>query len=211
MAPPPSSAESGGRPRSSRGPWLVPTARAVAWRPLAVVVPTLAVALALAHSAGAASVPPMLLGVALALLVAAALLGLDDPARDLLAAVPTNLARRRAQRLALLGPAAVGATVGLLVAGRQLDLAADPVGSGVASAAALSAVGLLAGRIAERWRMELLAPVGAAAPIAWVLVAAALPVEGVLGEVANGWAERPWPWALAATTAWLLASRQDPC
>ena len=194
----------------ARAAWLVPTSRALPWRPLLVVVPTLTAALAIAFVAGADPAPPTLLGLAVALLAAAALLGLDDPARSLLAAVPTSLARRRAHRLVLLVPVLVGAAATLLAVAHRLDLVTATVTSGTASLAALVAWGLAAGRLVERWRPELVAPVAAGTPIAWVLAAAALPADGVVGDLAHAWAAQPWGWAATGAVVWLVAGHGDP-
>lgn len=194
----------------SRAPWLLLTARAVAWWPLAVVAPVLGVAAGIAGAAEAGPISSTLLGVALALLAAATLLGLDDPARDLLAAMPTTLVRRRAQRLALLGPAVLGLSATLLLSGRHLDLVVERPSSALGSVAALLTVGLLAGRVAERRRAELVAPVAAGTPVAWVLLAAALPARGVLGGLAHGWAERPWLWVVGAIAALVLVHGGEP-
>jgi hypothetical protein len=191
-------------------PWLAPTVRAVPWWPLAIAVTALASALAAAHVAAAAPAPPTLVGLGLALIVAAAILGLDDPARDLLAALPTSLARRRLQRLVLLVPSALGAGAALLLGGRHLGLVLESATAALASLAALAALGMLAGRLAERRRIDLLAPVGAGASIAWALASAALPAHGLVGATAHGWADRPWPWVVAAAAAVLLVHRSDP-
>jgi hypothetical protein len=182
----------------------------VPWRPLLVVLPVLSAALATAHLAVAPPAMPSLLGVAMALLVAAVLLGLDDPARDLLAALPSSPARRRLHRLALLAPSLLVAGGSLLAVGHHLDLVTVTVASGTASLAALAAWGLVAGSVAERRRPELVAPVAAGAPIAWVVTAAALPVDGAIGVLARGWAEQHWGWTAAGALIWLLAGRVDP-
>ena len=89
--------------------WLVPTARATAWQPLAAVGVFLGVASALAAHAG--RWPISLFGIAAAAVAAAVVVGLRDRAANLLAAVPTSAAVRRARRLALLVP--VGTAVWL--------------------------------------------------------------------------------------------------
>lgn len=183
----------------------------MSWRPLAVVVPLLSGSIVVAVAVGAPAAPPTLVGMASALLVATALLGLDDPARDLLAALPTSPARRRAHRLVLLVPVLVGVASALLAVAHRLDLVTATVASGTASLAALVAWGLAAGRLVERWRPELVAPVAAGAPITWVLAAAALPVDGAVGDLAHAWAAQPWGWAAAGAVAWLVAGRGAPC
>lgn len=196
--------------RSASAAWLRPTIRAVPWRPLLLVAGALGGALALTHAAGAPPAPSTLVGAALALLAAAALLGLDDPARDVLAALPTTAARRRAHRLALLVPALAVAGAALLAVGRWSDVTSEPAGSVTATLAALTIAGLLVACLIERRRAELTAPAGAGAPVVWVLVATALPEAGMAGEVAHGWADRPWPWAAAGALAWAVACRRAP-
>jgi hypothetical protein len=200
-----------GRKAGARAAWLVPTSRALPWRPLLVVVPTLAAVLAIADVAGAGPAPPTLLGLAVALLAAAALLGLDDPARSLLAAVPTSLARRRAHRLVLLVPVLAVSTATLLAVAHRLDLVTATLTSGTASLAALVAWGLAAGRLVERWRPELVAPVAAGTPIAWVVAAAALPADSAVGDLVHTWSAQPWRWAATGAVAWLVAGHGDPC
>ncbi|MGV3759998.1 MAG: ABC transporter, partial [Actinomycetota bacterium] len=141
---------------------------------------------------------------------AGGLLGLDDPARDLLAATPTTLARRRAHRLALLVPAVAASGAALVLIGHEAGLVGGPVGSLAGSLLALGAVGLLVARLVERRRPELTAAAGAGAPVTWVLTAAAGPGSGALGALTHGWADHPWSWAAAAALAWVAACRRQP-
>ena len=129
--------------------WLVPTARAIDWWPLAAVAALLA---------GTALLADMPVGgfvaVAAAALAAAVVAGLRDPAAALLAAVPTSVAVRRARRLVLLLPVELAIAVS-----SRLDV---PLAGLAALTATGIAVAFWSGPVA-----------GVAVPLGWVMVARA--------------------------------------
>lgn len=173
--------------------WFVPTARAVGWLPLAVVAGLLVGTSAVA--AYADRWPPQMVGIAAGAIAAATVAGLQDPAADLLSAVPTSPAARRAQRLSLLVPAAVAAWLGYLApaqsgpdAGWSLPPLLALLATGVAVAALLPPPTAVAA--------------GVAVPLAW---AAAGRVGGRLDEDLAGvlltWQHHPWLVITAALAA----------
>jgi hypothetical protein len=151
--------------------WVWPTACSIGWAPLAVVAACLAGVSALAANA-ATSFPVALLGVGAGAVAAAQVAGMRDPAASLLAAVPTSAAVRRARRLVMLVPVALGVWVAT---------AGGPVPGLLALTATGLAVAVWAG-----------VPQGVAVPLAWVILAAA-------GGFA--WELRPELVTVAATAA----------
>jgi hypothetical protein len=130
-------------------PWIRPTARSIAWTPLAGVGVCLAAAAALSSPAG--PLTANMVGVAAAALAAAVVAGTHDPAAALLAAVPTSAATRQARRLAMLVPVGLG-----------LWLAT--IGGSLPGLLALTVVGLAVSARAG-------VPVGVVVPLAWTAVA----------------------------------------
>jgi hypothetical protein len=126
--------------------WLRPTARSIDWAPLAVVVACLGtVTLWLDRW------PAELVGVTAGAVASAQVAALRDPAARLLSASPTSAAVRRARRLALVVPVALGAWLAT-VDGPVLGLLAlTTVGVAVSVWAGL--------------------PVGVALPLAWAVLA----------------------------------------
>ena len=180
--------------------WIVPTARAVGWLPLAVVAGLLVGTSALA--AYADRWPPQMMGIAAGAIAAATVAGLQDPAADLLSAVPTAPAVRRSQRLVLLMPAALAAWLGYLwpaqsgtpAPGWSLPPLLALLATGVAVAALLPPPAAVAA--------------GVATPLAW---AAAGRVGGRLEDDLAGvlltWQHHPWLVITAALAA--LAWRKN--
>ena len=145
--------------------WLVPTARAVPWQPLAAVVTCLVGVCLLAVSFD--SWPVGVLDVAAAGLAASVVAGLRDPAADLLAAVPTPAVVRRSRRLLLLVPAGLLAWLAYLAVGHVW---APEIGWPVGAAVALTATGCAVATWApDRVAVE----AGVAAPLLWLAVARA--------------------------------------
>jgi hypothetical protein len=136
-----------------------------------------------------------LVGLAAATVAAGALAGLDDPAEDLLAAVPTSAAWRRAHRLALLLPAAVVVWVGLLLAGRLAD--AWSAGWPLGPLAALLMTGVaVATWTPAHWSV----PAAVTVPLAWALLERVLSPE-LVGPWLSEWVLSVWvvhPWAVVA-------------
>jgi hypothetical protein len=146
--------------------------------------------------------PPQMMGIAAGAVAAATVAGLQDPAADLLSAVPTSAATRRVQRLVLLVPAAVAVWLAYLWPARTGTPAPDwslppllaLLATGVAVAALLPQPAAVAA--------------GVAAPLAW---AAAGRVGGPLDEDLAGvllaWQHHPWLVITAASAA--LAWRKN--
>lgn len=174
--------------------WVVPTARAITWWPVAGAASVSVAIGTLLHAgdgrSGTSAVGVLLLGAT----ASTASLAVDDPGHALLAAVPTPVWRRRLRAVALLGP--------LVVAAGWLAARSLPSTPGLASLVALSMAALaVAAAVAVR-RPEVAAVAGSAAAIAWA-VAAAVIERGPIGEVARLWVERPG--AVAAVAAVALA------
>ncbi|MBA2955933.1 hypothetical protein GON03_16480 [Nocardioides sp. MAH-18] len=83
--------------------WLWPTVRSISWAPLAGVSACLLAVTLVTDNWNAG-----LVGIAAAAVAGAQVAGLHDPAAALLSALPTSAAVRRARRLALLVPVALG-------------------------------------------------------------------------------------------------------
>lgn len=126
--------------------WVWPTARSISWAPLAVVAACL-----LGVTLWVDRWPAELLGVAAAAVAAAQVAGLRDPAAALLSALPTSSAVRRARRLIMLVPIALGL---------WLATADGPV----LGLLALTAVGVVVSVRAG-------VPLGVAVPLAWAILA----------------------------------------
>ena len=145
--------------------WLLPTARAVGWLPLATVAAGLTAAAVAARSAG--TWPVELTGLGAAGIASAVVAGMSDPAERLLAAVPTSAAVRRARRLLLLLPAGAAVWLGWLGLAQHL---APGLGWPVAGLVALTAAGLAVAVWGTVW-------LGAAVPLAWVILARAAELD----------------------------------
>jgi hypothetical protein len=176
--------------------WVVPTARAVPWAPIAGVAACLVAVTAVAAAAG--TWPDEALDVAAAALAAAAVAGLRDPAAALLAAVPTSPARRRARRLALLVPVMLAVWLASLWTTRLWEPA---IGWPLGPLAALVSTGLaVAAWAPERIAVE----AGVAAPLVWFAAAWAGPVDGAPAEWLFAWQHHPWLVTAAALAALLM-------
>jgi hypothetical protein len=126
--------------------WMWPTARSICWSPLAVVAACLG-----AVTAWLDRWPADLVGVAAAAAAAGQVAGLRDPAAALLSASPTPAAVRRARRIVMLLPVALGV---------WLATVDGPVAELLALTAAGVAVSSRAG-----------VPLGVAVPLAWAILA----------------------------------------
>ncbi|MFC5177880.1 hypothetical protein [Nocardioides taihuensis] len=178
--------------------WLAPTARATSWGALAVV--GLAVAALGAGAAYDGRWPGGLLGVMAGVLAAAVVTGLRDPAENLLAAVPTSAAVRRARRLALLLPVAAVVWVAYLWPGHDL---VPGLGWPLGPAAALVATGVAVCAWAPAGRGV---AAGVAAPLLWVAAARVVgDTDGLAGDVLLAWQAHPWTVTAAATAALMTA------
>lgn len=183
--------------------WVLPTARATAWSPLAVVVSAVLLLGAVVQLAGGST--STLLDLSTALAAAAVAAGLRDPARALLASVPTSPFRRRAHRLAVLVPASVG-TWCLLTGLARLT---DPEWNGGLTVAPLVALTATAVAVVtwtpERWLLL----AGASAPLAWFAADHVLRGHtGPLTDLASAWHTHPWMTTAVAVTAAALGRKR---
>lgn len=174
--------------------WLPPTAKAVPWQPLAGVAGCMVAVVALATVRDAW--PVGVLDVAAAGTAGAVVAGLRDPAADLLSAVPTSAARRRARRLLLLVPAGLGMWLAYLSAG---NLVSPDVGWPLGPAVALMATGCaVAALMPDRRAVE----AGVTAPLLWIALARAVNgLDGPVPEALSAYREHPWLVTAAALTA----------
>jgi hypothetical protein len=191
-------------PVGVRPAWLVPTARAIAWRPVLGGLGAVVASLAAVEAWGAQPLPAPAASLALAVAVAAPLQGLDDPAQALLAALPTSGLRRLRHRLTLVLSAVLvvglaGAVTGI---GRTMAASGPPLVGGFA---ALLAVGVLLHVV--------LTGDGAAAttaasglPVLLAVLAAVTDPNGI-GALAHGWATHPWPLAIVAAASVVIVER----
>jgi hypothetical protein len=191
-------------------PALAPTLRATPWTPLlGATTGVLAIGAAL-HASGGSSAD--ILALSAAVMAAAVLAGLHDPAADLLEPLPVSAGWRRAHRLLLLAPAGLAAWVGLLALGRLADpdwSAGLPVGPLVA----LVSAGLAAATWARR---ELQATVAVAVPLGWFAlyeVTSGLTQDAtgdlrVVGDLLHAWLDRPTGVTVLALTAMALGWRR---
>jgi hypothetical protein len=173
----------------------LPTARSMAWTPVAVTATGLVAVAMLARATERGT--PLALSLTAGALAALAVLALRDPAAALLAAVPLSAWRRRALRLAWI--AAVVLPLWMVVTAL---LPAVGLGTALPALLALSASALAV----AVWIPDGGDPGRAAAlPLLWV--AAGSTVGGVGGPVGDAsllWREHPWP--LLAVAVVLLAA-----
>jgi hypothetical protein len=184
--------------------------RATPWTPLLGATTALLVVGAALHVADQS--PAEILVLAAAVMAAAVLAGLHDPAADLLEPLPVSAGWRRAHRLLLLAPAGLAAWLVLLRLGRL----ADPgwsAGLLVGPLVALVCVGLAAATWARR---ELQATAAVAVPLGWFAlyeVTSGLTQDasgelGLIGDLLGAWLERPAGVTVLALAAMALGWRR---
>ena len=179
--------------------WLVPTARATAWQPMAAVAVFLGVVSALAAHTG--RWPISLFGVAAAAVAAAVVVGLRDRAANLLAAVPTSAEVRRTRRLTLLVPVGIVVWLAYLWPAQAL---VPWLGWPLGPVVALISTGVALAASAPRAGLA----VGVAVPLVWAASArAAGGLDDDVSFVLFAWQHHPWIVTLAALAA-LLIGRQ---
>jgi hypothetical protein len=172
-----------------------PTARAVAWTPVAVVVAGLLAAAALVRTAD--QPPGAVLTLGTAALAAALVFALRDPAADLLAAVPTSAFARSLLRAGLVAAVAVPGwlVVTWLLPGSELAL--------------LPLLALAATGLAVATATPLRVGTAAALPLVWATLAQFLgDVHGLVGDAATVWREHPAYVTLAALALLALGGRR---
>jgi hypothetical protein len=195
---------------STMRPALGPTLRATPWTPLLGATTGLLVIGTAIHASGGP--PSKILAVGAAVMAAAVLAGLHDPAADLLEPLPVSAGWRRAHRMLLLVPVGAAAWVSLLALG-HLSTSDWPAGQLYGPLVALVSVGLAAATWA---RPERQVTAAVAAPLLWFAlyeVTGGLSPEGsgVLGDIGNlvdAWRERPWGVTVLALTAVALGWRR---
>lgn len=174
--------------------WVVPTARAVGWLPLAAVGLLLVGTSAL--TAYADRWPIGMLGIAAGAIAAATVAGLQDPAAGLMSALPTSSVMRRVQRLALLVPAALAVWAGYLWPAQTV---APPPGWPFAPFLALLASGLaVAAWAPPTWGVS----AGVALPLLWAAIGrTGGRLDTQLSDVLLPWQHHPWLVITAAVAA----------
>jgi hypothetical protein len=147
--------------------WATPTRRAMRWRPVLATTSGIGTVVLAMWAAGAPPAAEQPVMIAVAVLIAAAALGLDDPAHALVAAAPVGFGRRLAHRLAWLGPIALGCLLGIGWVVALLDVA--PVsGQILAPAAALASLAVVTHVLVTRRRPDVAASAAAVVPAVWV-------------------------------------------
>ncbi len=188
--------------------WATPTRRAMRWRPLAAVTSGIGVVVGALWAAGAPPIADPPVTIAVALLVAAAALALDDPAHALVAAVPVGFGRRVAHRLAWLVPATLAGLLSIGWVARSADMVS---GSGriLPAAAALGSIALATHVLVARRRPDVAAPVAAVVPACWVVLGVS--PSGVAGfaTFSKLWLHHPWTVCAGASAVAVIAARRS--
>jgi len=141
--------------------WVRPTVRAVDWAPSAVAAGCLALLTTLTRWDD--TWPAGLIGLAAASVAAGTVAGMRDPAANLMAAMPTSAAVRRAQRLTLLVPVGLGLWIAWIAVGHHWT---PELGWPLLGLVALTTAGLAVSVWAPL-------PVAVALPLLWVVAARA--------------------------------------
>ena len=175
--------------------WLRPTRRAIDWAPLTLITGAL---LATATVLGwrRIEVPALIQYLAVAGLAAAAVLGLGDPARPLLQALPTPPIVRFSHRAVLLVGASALAAAVLVAAERLLALSPTSEPELAAALVALAAIGTAVHAVGNPI-VDHANEAAAGSILLWV-AAVALPTELVPESVRMAWLHHPWPVTAAA-------------
>ncbi len=179
-----------------RPAWLWPTARAVDLSPLATVTVVLAI-VTVSFGWRDVEMPAIVRHAGVAGLAAAMLLGLDDPARPLVDALPTQALERLLHRVVVLATAAGLVGTLLAVASWGVELSPSATSAEVAALVALLATGLAVFAVTAP-RVDRAAEVAAMFVVLWV-GAAVVPRCGLPAGLVIGWLEHPWPVAACAS------------
>jgi hypothetical protein len=182
--------------------WLAPTIRLVRWWSLLAPVAA-ALALSAAVRASGTSIPTTMALLIAAAVATAAPASLDDPAHELLRAMPMTRRQRVLHRLTVVVPAvaAAWALAAVAMLGTEGDWLLPPLG-------ALVALGIAVTCIASRIRPDVSSSIGVGAPLVAVAVVA-LPSTGWLRSIGHVWIEHPWPTITAALVVAIVATT-DP-
>lgn len=169
--------------------WLRPTCRAIEWTPLTLLTAAILVT-SIIFGWRTIEVPALIQHLAVAGLAAAAVLGLGDPARPLLQAVPTPPIARLTHRVTLLAGATTLAVAAVVASERVLAISPTAEPALAASLLALAAIGVAV--------HASVSPVSdhaneAAAAVVLCVAAAALPLAFIADPVRMAWLHNPWP------------------
>ena len=145
--------------------------------------------------------------IAVAVLIAAAALALDDPAHALLAAVPVGSGRRLVHRLAWLAPITLGGLLAIGWIAERLDVA--PVsGQMLAPATALGSLSVVTHVLVMKWRPDVAASAAAVVPAVLVTLGVSTSRDALGGTLAHLWLDRPWAVVACAAAVVVGASRR---
>lgn len=182
------------RPADVVPAWLHPTVRAINWTPLALITAALSatvVTLGWRHI----EVPSLITHLGVAGLAAAAVLGLDDPARPLLQALPTRPIAQLAHRAVLLVAATALAAAGCVVVAIAVtgDRFVDSRSTDPELAAALMALAAsgTAVRAILGTRLEQAEEAAAGSILLWVGGAVVVPDAWVPEPLRLAWLDHP--------------------
>lgn len=184
--------------------WLRPTRRAIDWTPLALVTAAL-LATSIILGWRMVEAPLVIERVSVAGLASAAVLGLADPARALLQAVPTSPRTRLARRLALLAGGTMLAVAAIVACERVVGLSPTAERELAAALIALVAIGI-AVHAALSPTIDGASEAAAGTIVLWV-AAAFLPVPLVPDAVRAAWLHYPWIVTTAAAAVAISATR----
>lgn len=183
--------------------WLRPTRRAIDWTPLTLVTAAI-LATSVILGWRTIEVPALVQTLGAAGLAAAAVLGLGDPARPLLQALPTATITRLTHRAALLVGATTLAVVTIVIGERLLALSPTAEPNLAAALIALAATGTAVHHTISP-TIDHANEAAAGVILLWV-AAAAVPVA-VLPEVVRvAWLDQPWIVTAAAAVVTLVAT-----
>jgi hypothetical protein len=169
----------------------VPTARAMAWTPVAVTATGLLLAAVMVRVSGREA--PLALSLSVGAIAALTVLSLRDSAAALMAAVPVSAWRRRVLRLGWLAVAVV--PLWLVV---TTVLPEPGPATGLASLLGLTTSALAV----AVWLPDDDLGRAAALPLVWVGAGSLLGgFGGVVADVATLWREHPWPVVAVAAVA----------
>jgi hypothetical protein len=183
--------------------WLRPTRRAINWTPLALITVSL-LTTSIVLGWRMIEVPGLIQQVGVAGLAAAVALGLGDPARQLLQAVPTRPIVRLTRRVALLAGATALVVAAIAVGERVVGLSPTAEPELAAALVALAAIGLTV-HAALSPTTDHANEAAAGAILLWV-AAAFLPIALLPDPVRIAWLHHPWIVTTAAAAVTLGAT-----
>lgn len=174
--------------RLSSPAWLRPTRRAIEWTSLTFITAAILVASTILGWR-AIEVPLFIRSMGVAGLAAAAVLGLGDPARPLLEALPTPPIARLGHRVSLLAGATAMAAAVIVASARLFGFSPTPEADLAGALIALTAIGIAVHAILSA-TVDHANEAAAGVILLWV-VAGALPVASLADPVAMAWLNHP--------------------